>query len=638
MNNDRRTYLLTTLCGDYITADALASALAISSKTIRNDIRLLNSELKDHGATIESKPKKGYRLVINDAALYSAYRNYDTPKKVGIPNTFDGRVIFIMDYLLNSQTPIKLDDLADMLYVSTSALTPCMKQVRTRLSTYNLQLIAKPSQGIQVAGNELDVRNALMAISSDWLFDLIDDHWGKDQVVAVIRTILYRNFSAANYQMAEVSFENLVTHIYIALIRIKKNQLATMSDHQRQEIMAWDEYRLAKSICNDLSDAFKVTVVGDEIAYIAVHLAAKKIVTIDHSESNVVISSEVYQIVGRMLDAVYSAYQIDLRDDLELRMMLALHLVPFGIRMAYDLVLHNPLLKDIKTNYVMAYNLAVVASDELACHYHKAIREDEIGYFALHFNLALERRKQTQGKKNILVVCSTGRGTAQLMKYQFLDHFGKYLNQIYTADVMQVESFDFHQVDYVITTVPIHAAVPVPILQIGAFMEEQTIKDIERFLNDTDGLTMGQYFDPRLFLTDIDGSTKEDVLKTMVDTIHTVYPDTPNDFYDAIMHRESLAVTEFGNDVAIPHPFKAMTSRTFVCIAILNKPIIWDKKRVQLVYLMSMENNPDRDLMAFYKVSSKLLVNRNYVHELIIKKDFNMLMRMVSTIEKEVRK
>ena len=70
MNNDRRTYLLTTLCGDYITADALASALAISSKTIRNDIRLLNSELKDHGATIESKPKKGSRLVINYAALY----------------------------------------------------------------------------------------------------------------------------------------------------------------------------------------------------------------------------------------------------------------------------------------------------------------------------------------------------------------------------------------------------------------------------------------------------------------------------------------------------------------------------------------------------------------------------------------
>ena len=64
-------------------------------------------------------------------------------------------------------------------------------------------------------------------------------------------------------------------------------------------------------------------------------------------------------------------FHIDLMDDLELRMMLALHLVPFGVRMAYDLDLHNPLLVDIKTKYTMAYNLAVVASEELRKHYNK---------------------------------------------------------------------------------------------------------------------------------------------------------------------------------------------------------------------------------------------------------------------------
>lgn len=49
----------------------------------------------------------------------------------------------------------------------------------------------------------------------------------------------------------------------------------------------------------------------------------------------------------------------------------------------------------------MAYNLAVVASEELRKHYNKEIKEDEIGYFALHFNLALERKTVNKIRKYI---------------------------------------------------------------------------------------------------------------------------------------------------------------------------------------------------------------------------------------------
>lgn len=51
---------------------------------------------------------------------------------------------------------------------------------------------------------------------------------------------------------------------------------------------------------------------------------------------------------------------------------------------------------------------------------------------------------------------------------------------------------------------------------------------------------------------------------------------------------------------------------------------------------MSMENNPNRDLMSFYKITSKLLVNPTYVHELIQKKDFNILLGLFRKIEEEL--
>lgn len=117
------------------------------------------------------------------------------------------------------------------------------------------------------------------------------------------------------------------------------------------QVHEWKEYNMARLIVEGLSKEFNVDFQDDEIGYIAIHLAAKRIVSIDETENgNVIINGEVYEIVSHMLRAVYDSYHIDLMDDLELRMMLALHLVPFGVRMAYDLVLHNPLLVDIKTN------------------------------------------------------------------------------------------------------------------------------------------------------------------------------------------------------------------------------------------------------------------------------------------------
>ena len=433
--------------------------------------------------------------------------------------------------------------------------------------------------------------------------------------------------------MSDVSFHNLIIHIYVALCRIEEGQETYLSNEQMNQVHEWKEYKMAHSIVEDLSEEFNVDFPDDEIGYIAIHLAAKRIVSIDETENgNVIINGEVYEIVSHMLRAVYDSYHIDLMDDLELRMMLALHLVPFGVRMAYDLVLHNPLLVDIKTKYTMAYNLAVVASEELRKHYNKEIKEDEIGYFALHFNLALERKNRKQDKKNILIVCGTGRGTAQLLMYQFKDNFGKYLNQIYTSDALGIKNVDFTDIDYVITTVPIAYSVPVPILEIKSFVEDRDVKTIKRFLSQGHSRTMEKYFRKDLFLTNVGFETKEEVLQYMVKKIESVY-DIPSDFYDAIFHRERQAGTEFGNLVAIPHPYKAMTKETFVCICILNKPIIWDKKKVQLIYLMSMEDNSNRNLMTFYKITSKLLVNPKYVNELIQNKRFEVLLSLFGEIE-----
>lgn len=528
--------------------------------------------------------------------------------------------------------------MCEQLYVSYTTLSQCLKEVKNQIKKYNLILDTKPRKGIKLVGSEFDLRQCLSDFSDchkdENIYSL--NNLDKNTVLKKIYEVLRQHFINYNYQMSDVSFNNLVMHIYIALYRLNQGEIAILPAKQKQQIIQWEEYPLALSIVKSLETIFNLEINQDEIGYIAIHLASKKTLNYNDNTKNIVINNEIYDIVSKMLDQIFNTYQIDFRNDLELRMMLALHLVPFGIRMAYDLVLHNPLLKDIKTQYAMAYNLAVSASSYLKEYYHSDISDDEIGYFALHFNLALERRNQALNKKNILIVCSTGRGSAQLLLYQFKDNFGKYLNQIYTCDILNISNFNFDDIDYVITTVPIDFQIPVPILEIKSFINEEEVKNIKTFLNINRNFKIDKYFKPELFFTNISATNKSEVLNAMLTNINNYYSINISEFYQAILKREELATTEFNNLVAIPHPFKPLTNDTFVSVCILPKPIKWSNKLVQLIFLMSMEKNANRDLVLFYKITSKLLVNTNYIQDIITHKSFDYLLSILQQIEQQL--
>ena len=129
-------------------------------------------------------------------------------------------------------------------------------------------------------------------------------------------------------------------------------------------------------------------------------------------ESNFVIREEIDRLVVQMLEAVYEEFKVDFRSNFDIRMILNQHMVPFDIRIRYNIPVSNPLLSEIKENYILAYTMASRAVTVLAEHYQKFISDDETGYFALVFALAMEQRENRAEKANILIVCSSGKGSS----------------------------------------------------------------------------------------------------------------------------------------------------------------------------------------------------------------------------------
>lgn len=643
MNDERMLKILERLSqSEYVSSGKLATVLGLSSKTILNEVREINKRLQVVKATIEVKPKLGCRLTISDNELYQKFlSSLKSSTANEIPSTPEQRVRYMIVRLLKASDWVKIEDLCEELYVSQSSLSKDLKEVRKYFVKYNLKIESKSNYGMRIIGSEFDVRLCLVSIVTDENTKYFDQDilTEEDQDnIAIIRIILDQVFEEVDFQIADISYFNLVFHILSSLKRVSEGHFAQITEKQLILFKQKKEFYISKRIMEEVYNKFRISSnkIDEESAYIAIHLEAKRTVEIDNLKKNIVITDEINEMVSLMLNEVKAIYYIDFTDDFDLRMMLALHLIPFNVRMKHDLVLRNPLLKDIKEQYTFAFNLAVAASDVLRKHFNKSIEEEEIGYFALHFNLALERKKSDIVKKSILIVCGTGRGTAQLLLYRFKENFGKYLKNIYTSDVLSLKNKDFSDIDYVVTTVPLEMEIPVPILEIKSLMGETDIRNVQKFLTKKNTSFVEKYFSSDLFFRNVEASTKEEVIQYMVDRIREVRTDIGDDFYDAVLKREGQATTEFGNLIAIPHPYRAMSKDTFVCVCILKRPIVWDKKKVQLIYMTSMETNTDRDLMTFYKVTSKMLVSNDYVKEILNTKSFQYMIELLRSIEENL--
>ena len=126
-----------------------------------------------------------------------------------------------------------------------------------------------------------------------------------------------------------------------------------------------------------------------------------------------------------MLKKIHEAFNFDFTKDLELRMALAQHLMPLRIRMKFDMKMKNPMLDKIKERFSLAYTMAKYASTVFYKYYNKKLSEDEIGYIAINLALAIERQKKDINRKTVLLVCSSGKGSAELLAYTYREAFGE---------------------------------------------------------------------------------------------------------------------------------------------------------------------------------------------------------------------
>lgn len=585
---------------DFISAEDLAEKIGVRPRTLREMMRQVRSDAEDKiGGSLIYKYNYGYRLLVPDQKKLFQYVQEqikaDHDNRYVMPETSEERCNFIIRGLLMNRSPVKSDDILEQMFISRSTLAADLKLVRSKLQKYSLTLDSRSGEGLLIVGDEHQIR----ACISDFFFydDFAKSSAFREQPIAVfgshyeqkVEEAVLQVLQAHDYHMTDVGINNLKVHILIALFRIRNNETVHQSKPVIDEERFAEEFTMASEIRNRILEDTNIRISDDELGYMVVHMVGTRIFT----ENDVdMISPDAINIVRAVLTQILNETGVDFFRDIELFTMLSTHMEPMLNRITNHVKMRNPLLERIKKDNHKGFDMAVIAAEMISRIYHTEVDENEVGYLALHFELALRRRNEVN-KKRVLTVCASGAGTSRLLKYNLMQEFSSSIESIDSAGITEVMHKDLSGYDMIISTVPLALKVPVPVIVVQYYLSDLDKGNIRRNLKyDTvsaeramDAFRRSLYFEHMTFLSR--GEAIHFLCTQMANDIHV-----PGDFEDKVLQREQLASTAMGEGIAVPHPSVVMLEETRIAVCHLDKPLLWSgNEKVEWIFLMGVSRD-----------------------------------------------
>ncbi len=615
---------------EFCTSRTLTQKLSIGEKSLRGIIAELNSSMNDFAA-IESKRGAGYRLLIYDYDMFGKWKNTSLSyKKSEIPSTANERVEFLVLFFLNQQDYVKREKICDFLYVSEKTVTNDLKRIEYILSQYNIQLEKKTHHGMKVQGEEFSKRQCIMnhylSEHSAWRIneqEIESTKYGISQVVLKV-------FEKSNWSLSELQFRGLIDYLYVTVHRIKRGFCIT---NTYEDVIDNFEVDIVEELLTEMiANGFQIENTSGEKHFLGMYLKGNRVVNpLFNGTTNIRIPEYIAALTEEMLQSVYQKFGVDFLNNFDLQMYMNKHLNALEIRLKYGIELKNPILDMVKEKYLYEFILAEQACTVLAKKYGKKLSDDEIAYFALLFAVENEKQLEKNQKKKVLLVCVTGKTSSRFLQMTLKQRFEEYISKIDLCSLYDLKTFKVEDYDYIFSTVPIDQSVSIPIVMVHEFLKPSELEEVQKTLEQFDYGVLRKYYKKELFFTNLTGTTKEEIIMELCQKINKVNK-LPKNFYQSVIDRENLGSTDFGNLIAIPHPYEKMLDKDLVCIGVLENPILWNRNQVQVVILSAITEGMSEEAKQFFKVTSTLISKIELVDRIINKKTFSELEKCINLI------
>lgn len=498
--NVRCTQILSLLLNstEPVTINYLSQKLNVSSRTIRYNLDELDSFLTDNDLKpLFRKPNMGIMLVQNSDEKQKLTELMKKLNVYYIILSQEERVHFILGELIGEQNYVTINSIAEKLCVSRNTIIKDLRDVRGWLKKNNLVLESAPKHGIKVIGEERYLRRAEIALLAgessmiNWFSRLVDkpfiniepnsplEVFFKQTDMEYIEKCVNVAEKELDITFSDEAFAGLAIHIAIAVKRIQLKKDIFMDNDELKSLEITKEFTVASNIAKMLEERFNIAIPIGEIGYISIHLLGS-----NRTSSRVIENKDWVKLqilTNDIIQGIGSITGQDLSGDSQLFKGIIEHLKPAIYRLNNDLTLKNPLLQEIKSSYKELFEAVKKGLKPVEDFTGKKLSDEEVGYFAMHFGAALQRLNDNENaKQNVLIVCATGIGTAEMLSSRIQSVFD--VNIVGTMPIHQVNDvLSEKKVDLVITTVPIDK-VEVKCIEVNPLLTEKDIANLNHYI------------------------------------------------------------------------------------------------------------------------------------------------------------
>lgn len=594
----------------FLTADHFVEKFQVSMRTVQSDIKKIREHLATtRYAELISVASKGSQLIIKD---YTAFQVNIQQKEIISESNQSDRVRKLCVLLLNQKRPINRQKILDQLFIASSTLNMDLKEADKLLSNYQLSVERNRNSGIFISGNEYDKRKCLLKLGH------LDIHQGqsnmeteesfRQEIEMVLVSVLLKH----HFHISETLFQNLIVHIEMAIKRMK-NGFYIGSDEFGGITDFDSEMEVSTEIFQRLAERSYFKVSQEEILNLAIYIKGKS----DY-ENDDYISEEVNTFILHALKEINEKFDIDFRQEIDLRISLALHLMPLLTRIEYNIQNENKLLDQIKQSFPLGFDIAAYMCMLLQNTIDKKIEEGEIAYLAIYFNQYLAKYNDISGKKRILIITSLKRSESILLRQRFATWFSNEITILTLVNTHEVGFLDIEDYDVIFTTEQIELTDKMGAILISFFPSEQEYSKIKLAIDGfNDKFEIVNLFDEALFRYG-HFTNKKEVLDKICSISVSKVGDKVFQLREAVELREEIGSSYFGNGIALPHPINPILAETFVSVILLKNELDWDSdgNKVHLVMLVAIEKN-NAKVFQLWNYLAKIIQEKGFVDRVI---------------------
>lgn len=549
------------------------------------------------------KPNDGIYFTGDVATL----ANHLEKKANDRPQSKEERYHCILAKLLLGSASITIQQLSNTLYVSRSTVENDLKKVKQKLAQFGLQL-AITHTGLSLIGSEHQKRQATV--------ELISQYWGKRTEAKELNGQLVRHVQLPD-NLNQLFEPALIKNILTALTELIEKSTLSFTDYEFQSLaihlmmpaptggsngaqpVVTPFIAETQLLVQILERRFELTIPDFEQEYLNRHL-----VTVQSKDTSVqTIQTELRQSVG--LPQLLRQQLAQLAVDEELIQGLAVHLSSALRRLAMGLSINNPYTDEIRQNFPQAFDQAVLLKPVLENQYQIQMNEDELAFISLHFEAFFERHSE-DARLSVVVVCSGGIGTSQLLGQRLAKTFAQELRITRIIALGELLATPIKE-SLVISMIAIKG-LSVSVIEVSPLLNRHDIGIIRQMITEQPTPTnhLVALLQPELTIVTQEQLTDQGAIKLIGQRLIDQGYAKPT-VVQAALAREALASTALGR-VALPHADSQLITKPAIGLLIAPQSINWQHNdKVQLVFFMALNETVHGQMRAIYHDLDQLI-------------------------------